>query len=867
MEKKTDHVFRKIKDLSSAEIRQLLGTDSFDNLCSLAKTEDLSINTYCVRQLKKTVKAIQENSIQPTFPSLNLDNQLFDPLTVTFKGGAKEPFVRWYPYLEGYSPKFVEKILTKYAPNSQIILDPFAGTATTAFTASQMNKKTYFCEINPVLQFASMQKIRVRRSKPAYRKELAQQLHEISRKLLNLSNYERDYSLYKSYINTFNNSVFFDEIVFDQILRIRTWVDLVSLTNPMLANLFTIAILAALVPASRMKRSGDLRYKRLKELNNIIPFTDAIKDNLKRISNDLISDVNGLQIDPIFICENVQSLEYIPNLKIDTVVTSPPYVNGTNYFRNTKLELWFLRCLRSKNDLSRFRNAALTAGINDVTVGKVPHNLPFPIRGIVKKLEKESYDSRIPRMIACYFNEITDAFKAVSRHLIYDATIAIDIGDSSYANIYVPVDKLLSECLSEIGYKQENNTVLRKRRSRNGMPLKQVLIIYKYHPKQSTLYTNRVIQPWISEWNDFKHNLPHQKTPYSKRNWGHARHSLCSYPGKLKPSIAHHLVNIFVPENGTILDPFTGVGTIPFEAALQGKTSYGFDISPAAFIIASAKLNQPDLKKCNDLINYLEEFITNNIVTEKELNEAGKFGFNGKLIDYYEPNTLNEIILARRYFQIYPPETPEAFFILASLLHILHGNRPYALSRQSHPITPYKPKGPYEYRSLIGKLSSKVKRGLDAALPSSFKPGKIFLRDATIWWPQEIDNLDAIITSPPFFDSTRYYLANWLRLWFTGWEQQDFKLQPLGFVDERQKQDFSVYIPVIRQAKERLKPNGVLIFHLGKSIKCDMANELMKISKTWFKSADVFNENVEHCENHGVRDKGTVTSHQYLVLH
>ena len=45
-----------------------------------------------------------------------------------------------------------------------------------------------------------------------------------------------------------------------------------------------------------------------------------------------------------------------------------------------------------------------------------------------------------------------------------------------------------------------------------------------------------------------------------------------------------------------------------------------------------------------------------------------------------------------------------------------------------------------------------------------------------------------------------------------------------------------------------------------------MANELQKVSKKWFNSADLFDESVAHCDSHGIRDKGTVTSHQYLVL-
>jgi len=58
----------------------------------------------------------------------------------------------------------------------------------------------------------------------------------------------------------------------------------------------------------------------------------------------------------------------------------------------------------------------------------------------------------------------------------------------------------------------------------------------------------------------------------------------------------------------------------------------------------------------------------------------------------------------------------------------------------------------------------------------------------------------------------------------------------------------------------------VVVFHLGFSKKCDMAEELARIAKVWFRVADVFTESVGHCESHGIRDKGTVVSHQYLIL-
>ena len=221
--------------------------------------------------------------------------------------------------------------------------------------------------------------------------------------------------------------------------------------------------------------------------------------------------------------------------------------------------------------------------------------------------------------------------------------------------------------------------------------------------------------------------------------------------------------------------------------ALAGKHAYGFEISPAAFVIASAKVRYPTVLDCATVIRTLEDFIESHSTTDAELAEVNHLGFNWQNSRILRTPNLERNYLGAPLFQIHPPETPEEQFVFASLLHILHGNRPYALSRRSHPLTPYKPTGPYEYRSLIDRLRAKVERGLDEGLPVNFRPGKIFFQDATSWWPREVDQLDAVITSPPFFDSTRFYLANWLRLWFSGWSARDFEARPSVFVDEQQK--------------------------------------------------------------------------------
>ena len=262
----------------------------------------------------------------------------------------------------------------------------------------------------------------------------------------------------------------------------------------------------------------------------------------------------------------------------------------------------------------------------------------------------------------------------------------------------------------------------------------------------------------------------------------------------------------------------------------------------------------------------LAEFVSSYAISEDEFADASEVKFNGALPEYFHPETYREILAARRFFGESPTDFPESSLVLAALLHILHGNRPYALSRRSHPITPFKPTGPSVYKPLVEHVRTKVERVLRAELPSEYVEGEVRLQDATTWWPQSIGELDAVITSPPFFDSTRFHVQNWMRLWFTGWEAADFVTQPKSFVDERQKNEDDVYDPIMRQAAERLRPDGVVVFHLGRSRKQDMAAKLAQRATTWFTVADVYTEDVGHLESHGIRDKGTVTDHTYLVL-
>jgi tRNA G10 N-methylase Trm11 len=668
------------------------------------------------------------------------------------------------------------------------------------------------------------------------------------------------------YLATFGTSKFFEEDDFLDVLRARMLLDRIRCESPALADFATVAALGGLIPSSNLRRAGDLRYRRGAEFDDRMSYLTAFEEALRIVAEDLAS-ATPIASTPVLIAGDARRLDALPPLGADAVITSPPYLNGTNYFRNTKIELWFLRSVRSSADLTSFRGLAVTAGINDV-VRQKPLSHDAAVQHVVAALEKRAYDRRIPRMVGNYFYDLELCLRAFSRHVKRGALLAMDIGDSMYAGVHVPTDLLLVGVAERVGFTLEQSVHLRTRLSRDMSPLKQVLLVMRFDPpaKSRPRVTVSAEPGWANGWRKFKQVLPHQQGTFSKRNWGHGLHSLCSYQGKMKPSLAHQLVVTFLRPGSIMLDPFAGVGTIPFEAALQGSRAYAFEISPAALAITGAKLGRFNRTEVDACLRRLEAFLNGTQPTRADAASARAISFNGSLAAYYHERTFHEILAARRFFRLNPASSASERLVLASLLHVLHGNRPYALSRRSHPITPFAPSGPRQYRPVMPRLREKVARSLEATLPPTFMDGVVFDCDATSWWPREVDDLDAIITSPPFFDSTRFHLANWLRLWFVGWDRADFESRPMAFVDERQKLSFRVYEPIFRQARERLKRTGVMVLHLGRSRKCDMAAAIAEVAAPWFTIADRFSESVEHCESHGIRDKGTVTVHDFLVL-
>ena len=634
-----------------------------------------------------------------------------------------------------------------------------------------------------------------------------------------------------------------------------------------------LALGSIAVECSELKRASDLRYRRQNEYLPLnLSVLDKFKDKTDQIYQDILRMTDNLsRFSPVTCLEESALVSGDKTDFIDLIITSPPYLNGTNYFRNTKIELWLTGFLNNEKDLELFRQKAMAAGINNISRNNREIIPIVEIESFVSNLEKSAYDSRIPQLVKCYFSDtilwLRQAFKVLKK----SGLLIIDIGDSCFAGVHIPTEQIITILATNMGFKLREERLVRGRKSKDGSPLKQVLLIFEksfntsqYIPanKNYSLIQNS-FKDYQSMAEEFANCLPHQQEPYSKRNWGHQLHSLCSYQGKLKPAIAHFLIKYFTSPQDIILDPMSGSGTIPLEAFLQGRYPVGNDLQELGFILTKAKVEKGTDEEVYEIFNSLTKYISKYKKDQDFLNYA-EFGFNGKITDYFHPETYREILAARHYIKTSPCTLWGQALVYSCLLHILHGNRPYALSRCSHPVTPFKPSGDFEYRPLIPRLKEKIARMLQSEYPQN-----AFCGMATQLPFSKLNytgNIDVVITSPPFADSTRFFIANWLRLWLTGWEPEDFVVRQEQFLEYKQRRNMDIYYDFFNSCAGWLKPKGRLILHVGKTASCNMAEELSSRAGEHFQLVYSFEENVQNREKFGITAQGATKSHQYLFF-
>lgn len=289
-------------------------------------------------------------------------------------------------------------------------------------------------------------------------------------------------------------------------------------------------------------------------------------------------------------------------------------------------------------------------------------------------------------------------------------------------------------------------------------------------------------------------------------------HQLSPYIGKLKSSIARDLILAYSKPGQLVIDPFSGSGTVPLEAAILGRNVFAADISPYSKILTKAKIFPPPGP--DDALKLAEKFLKQ----AEQLPEPDLTKVPGWVKKFFHPGTLKD---ALRFASVCRQNGCE--FLMACFLGILHHQRPGFLSYPSSHLVPYlrdKKYPPqifpelYEYRPLRPRLLAKIKRAYKRKHDFSSNSAWIF-RQSKIENLTFPDTFDCLITSPPYMNTLDYGRDNRLRLWFI----DPREARPTDNPVTREKKAFHHAIACMAKKVERhLKKQGYCILIVGERI-------------------------------------------------
>ena len=286
-------------------------------------------------------------------------------------------------------------------------------------------------------------------------------------------------------------------------------------------------------------------------------------------------------------------------------------------------------------------------------------------------------------------------------------------------------------------------------------------------------------------------------------------HQLSPYIGKLKSVIARDLILQYTTPGDLVADMFCGSGTVPLEAAILGRRVFASDTSKYAIVLTKGKLYAPeDVDTALDTLHFLLAYAESSPFPD--LRRVPKW-----VRSFFHPSTLKEVLRLTEVLK-----KKKQYFFLASLLGILHHQRPGFLSYPSSHLVPYLrtrnfPKSDYpdlyKYRSVTPRLKAKIHRALkrNSKLPLTTLVNGIRRASAiSVNLPSEID---CVITSPPYMNALDYGRDNRLRLWFLDELCNNTTDGVLKILPEFQK----LLDILVNQLSEKIKPGGYCIFVVG----------------------------------------------------
>jgi DNA modification methylase len=336
-----------------------------------------------------------------------IENKLEWGELATFVPNKRSPVYNWFYYKEGFSRELVLKLLENLKAKGTV-LDPFCGVGTTNLACREKGIDSIGFELSPLALFAA----RVKTSDYDINN-----LKENLKTIKKMKFRKLDRSWVPSYVRRY-----FNTHTLDDVLLFRNFVE--GIDDNQTRDFFRLGLISSATRCSYMYKDGAV-VKRRKHPTP--PFRKFYHHRMKRMIKDL-EKLKTKPCDTLIKKGDARKLR-LPGNSIDSVITSPPYLNKIEYTKIYNVEE-FLFFQRPKK-----RGVRSYIGIN--------------------KSE--------PDIVKAYFSDMENVLKELHRVCKPGAKLAIVVGNGCFPEKVIESDILLSGQAEKLGFTVRNIYVLNER--------------------------------------------------------------------------------------------------------------------------------------------------------------------------------------------------------------------------------------------------------------------------------------------------------------------------------------------------------------------------------------------------------------------
>jgi DNA modification methylase len=380
----------------------------------------------------------------------------------------RHPIHRWYNFVPGFSPEFVEICCRDSQVDEKgIVLDPFSGCGTTQVACNLLGQSSIGFEAHPFL-------FKINEAKTRSLSIPISRVFQIRKRMFELADGENTIHLSQDAGEFLRKIIPPDEL--PALLRASQIEKEVSEDEKLLC---TVALSKVLELVSSSKTDGI--YKAPASPKKSVPFSRAMTAVFKEIVDDLtLVQQRNVANRSVTYFQSSESMSQISDDSVDLVITSPPYLNNFDYAEMTRMQLYFWRYASNWMEITeRVRQKLIINTTTAVSSAKdrqkefrshLPSNLSEKLDPLVLKLQRLRPEKAGRKeyflLVYPYFAQISSVIKELSRVMKKGKLFHMIVADSALYGVHIRTERLLAEIMEVCGFDILDIRLLRKRGTR-----------------------------------------------------------------------------------------------------------------------------------------------------------------------------------------------------------------------------------------------------------------------------------------------------------------------------------------------------------------------------------------------------------------